>query len=392
MSQSNARHSDAPEQPTLGRVVDVSPPQRNRPGVGYRALLLVAAGIVVIAGLKAATSIIVPVLASAMIAVLCIPAVNRLQSWKLPEWAAVAIVFGLVLVTITGLSLMVGGSVSDFREEVATEGSELDKGLDLRRDELAGLLPESMRAKFVGVTETFDVKTVLGVVGKAAGAVADLLSNTFFVLLTVAFILFEAAGFSRKLAAAFGGGVATMSRYDDVVTSVRDYIRIKAWLSLATGVLAGILCAVLHVRYPVLWAVAAFLLNFVPTIGSMVAAVPPVLLAYVQFGWEGALAVAIGYVVINTVIGNVLEPRMMGRRLGLSSLVVWLSLVFWGWVWGPIGMLLSVPLTMIVKILLEHSDDLRWVAVLLGPAGGGPPEKPLPTTSKPSPRPTTTTP
>jgi len=123
------------------------------------------------------------------------------------------------------------------------------------------------------------------------------------------------------------------------------------------------------VDFPVLWGVVAFALNFVPNVGSIVAAIPPILLAFVQYGWERAVVVAVGYIVINTVIGNVLEPRLMGRKLGLSSLVVWLSLVFWGWVWGPVGMLLSVPLTMLVKLLLERSDDLRWVAVLLGPAG-----------------------
>ena len=123
------------------------------------------------------------------------------------------------------------------------------------------------------------------------------------------------------------------------------------------------------VDYAILWGVLAFGLNFVPNIGSMIAAIPPVLLAVVQLGWNEALWVLVGYTIINTVIGNFVEPKLMGRKLGLSSLVVWLSLVFWGWVWGPIGMLLSVPLTMLVKILLEKWDDLQWIAVLLGPGG-----------------------
>ena len=123
---------------------------------------------------------------------------------------------------------------------------------------------------------------------------------------------------------------------------------------------------VIGVDYPVLWGLLAFLLNYIPTLGSIIAAIPPVLLAMVQFGWTWALVVAMVYLAINICIGSLLEPRLMGRRMGLSTLVVFLSMVFWGWVWGPIGMILSVPLTMLLKILLMHSDDLRWVGVLLG--------------------------
>ena len=100
--------------------------------------------------------------------------------------------------------------------------------------------------------------------------------------------------------------------------------------------------------------------------GAIIAAIPPILLAFVQYGWERSIVVLIGYLVIATIMGNIVEPKVMGKRLGLSSLVVWLSLVFWGWIWGTLGMFLSVPLTMVVKILLENSDDLKWAAVLLG--------------------------
>jgi predicted PurR-regulated permease PerM len=121
----------------------------------------------------------------------------------------------------------------------------------------------------------------------------------------------------------------------------------------------------LGVDFPLLWGLLTFLLNFVPNIGSFIAAAPAVSLAFLQFGVGRAALAAAGYIVLETGIGNVLEPRLMGRGLGLSPLVVFVSLVFWGWVLGPAGMLFSVPLTMIVKIALDTSDDLRWVAVLL---------------------------
>ncbi len=124
--------------------------------------------------------------------------------------------------------------------------------------------------------------------------------------------------------------------------------------------------AIIGVDFPLLWGMLAFLLNYIPTFGSILAAIPPVLLAMVQLGPGHAIAALAVFVMLNVLLGNFVEPYFMGRRLGLSTLVVFLSLVFWGWVWGPVGMLLSVPLTMIVKIMLENTEDLSWIAVLLG--------------------------
>ena len=146
---------------------------------------------------------------------------------------------------------------------------------------------------------------------------------------------------------------------------IQNYLAIKTVVSVATGLLAGVWVWALDIDFPLLWGLIAFLFNYIPNLGSIFAAVGPVLLAIVQFGPGRAISVAAGYVAINLVFGNVVEPLMLGRRLGLSTLVVLLSLVFWGWVWGPMGMLLAVPLTMMVKIALENTEDLRWVAVML---------------------------
>jgi predicted PurR-regulated permease PerM len=119
------------------------------------------------------------------------------------------------------------------------------------------------------------------------------------------------------------------------------------------------------VDFPILWGVCAFLLNFVPNIGSIIAAVPAVLLAFVQLGPLYAGLTALGFVVVNLFVGNVIEPRYMGKGLGLSTLVVFLSLLLWGWVFGPVGMLLSIPLTIIVKLALEANPRMKWLAVMI---------------------------
>jgi predicted PurR-regulated permease PerM len=144
------------------------------------------------------------------------------------------------------------------------------------------------------------------------------------------------------------------------------YLGIKTLVSLATGVCAGLLTWALHVDFPLLWAMFAFLLNYVPTIGSIIAAVPAVLLALIQIGPGAAGATAVGFIAINAVFGNFLEPRLMGYGVGISPLVVFVGLVAWGWIFGPVGMLLSVPLTMTLKMALENDERTKWVAVLLG--------------------------
>ena len=335
-----------------------------------RTLLVAAAAVVVIAGMRAASDVIVPVLASALIAVLFIPAVTFLQRLKVPDWASVPLVFVGVVGLFTLMSIGVGSSVSEFNANLEGYGVALQERFE---QPLAfakkHLEPRGIVVSPDSLLEQFDPKIVLKYFGSVAGVAADTISNTFFILLTVAFILGEAAGFPRKLREAFGGAAVIEGESAAAMKSVREYLRIKTEVSIATGALAMLLTASFGVDFPILWGFVAFALNFIPTVGSIVAGFPPVLLAIVQHGWTTSLWVLLGYATINTVVGNVVEPRMMGRKLGLSNLVVWLSLVFWGWVWGPIGMLLSVPLTMLAKILLEKWDDLRWIAVLLGPGG-----------------------
>ena len=157
-----------------------------------------------------------------------------------------------------------------------------------------------------------------------------------------------------------------MAQIDKLLSSVNQYIAIKTMVSMATGVIIGLVLWAINLDYWVLWGVLAFLLNYIPNIGSIIAALPAVLLALVQLGPAGAGGVAALYVVVNVVMGNAVEPRFLGKGLGLSTLVIFLSLIFWGWLLGTVGMLLSVPLTMIVKIGLESSDSSRWIALLLG--------------------------
>ena len=182
----------------------------------------------------------------------------------------------------------------------------------------------------------------------------------------VVFILLEAGTFEQKLKQAFSRRQNTTEQATQMVRSVQRYMAIKTAMSIATALLISLWLKLFNVPYISLWVLLAFLMNFIPNIGSIAAAIPAVLIAWLGSDMSTACSVGMGYLIVNMAIGNILEPRLMGRGLGLSPLVIFCSMVFWGWVLGPVGMLLSVPLTMTVHIVLNGFDDTRWIATLMG--------------------------
>ena len=327
---------------------------------GIRFLIGAACVVVVIAGLRAAATVVLPFLVAVFLAVVSVPLMRWLEGHRVPRPLAV---LGTVLaaVGVIGLlGLMIGQSVNEFSAAAPRYQTRLqelmDSGVALLDD--IGVPAEEWRALDLLPPDLFDM------VGGALGAIASFASNTFLVLLTAIFIMMEAAGFGAKLRTAFGAD-ANFGQFEQMTRQVQNYLVIKTAISIGTGLVVGLWVGALGLDFALLWGLVAFILNFIPNLGSIIAAVPAVLLALVQFGPARAGVIAVGYVGINLVFGNFVEPMLMGRRLGLSTLVVFVSLVFWGWVWGPIGMLFSVPLTMVVKIALENTKDFRWVAVML---------------------------
>ena len=174
------------------------------------------------------------------------------------------------------------------------------------------------------------------------------------------------SGFAEKIAgrAKEPGKVAVTS--EKFSRNAKRYLVIKTLLSAVAGLVIWFWLLILGVDYPVLWGTLSFLLNYVPTIGAVLAALPVALLALAQLRVESALLTLLGFAVVHIVVGNLIEPKLTGKGLSLSTLVVFLSLVFWGWVLGPIGMILSVPMTSLVKIALESYEETRGFAFMLG--------------------------
>ncbi len=333
-------------------------------------IIIAASLVIVIAGLQAATGIIVPFLISVFIAVISLPLQKWLIARKVPVSLAIFLTLTSDVLVLVGFGFLVGGSVRGFANDVV----EYQKRLDILVESLDQWLhPLGFEISSEGVI-TFLKENVLNIFKNALLRGYSFISNFVLVLLTILFVLFEASGLKSKLERAFGHPTSNTMRLDKIKKDIQQYLLVKTLVSLATGLLVGISLALIGLDFPVLWGLLAFLLNYIPSLGSIIAAVPPVLLALIQFGSGRAIGVAAVFLVINILVGNLLEPHLMGRRLGLSALVVFLSLVFWGWLWGPVGMILSVPLTMIIKIMLENTQDLRWIAVMLGSGKEQPPE------------------
>lgn len=329
-----------------------------------RVLLVLAAFIIVVAGMRAAESLMVTFLLSGFFAIICAPPFMLMQEKGLPAWASLILVvificlIQLVLLTIVTTSV---GAFSDdlplYQErinELTTQVFSLlgSWGVDIPQDKLK---------------DYFDPSAIFKLAVAALGNLGTVLSNSFLIILTVIFMLFEGASLPAKLKRAFGEDSNHMQHIERFLNTVKQYMTIKTAISLATGAMIYIALLLIGIDYPLLWALLAFLFNFVPNIGSIIAAVPTVLLALIQLGPLHAALTASAYIAANMIMGNMVEPRFMGKGLGLSTLVVFLSLVFWGWVFGPVGMLLSVPLTMLLKIAFESSEDTEWLAILMGP-------------------------
>lgn len=337
-----------------------------KPGAGAaaRTLTTLASVVIVAAGLKAAASLLVPIVAAAFVAVVALPVQARLRAWGLSKGLAIGVTLLAALGALAGFTSLLASSLTSFGQSLPEIRREFDGQVSAWASWLEASGWESGAA---GLRDKLDPNVLLDLVaGTTQGILAVLSSFVLIVLLTV-FALVEADDVPEKLRHALKDPSADLDLYRRMAHGVGEYAFWKTALNAVTGGLVALLCWMLGVREPLLWGLVAFLFNFVPTIGSLIVAVPIVLLALAEQGLARAVLVALVYLGVNQAMGSVIEPQLLGRKLGLSPLVVLLSLLLWGWVWGPVGMLLSVPLTMMVRLLLLRSRDGHALGVLLGP-------------------------
>ncbi len=341
---------------------------RPKPAEAYKVMLLLASSVLVFTGLYFARDFFIPVALAFFIAAVSFPITNWLREHKVPRFLSVLLTVLVVFAFLSGIMVVGVLLINDL-----SEGERLqDYGKRIYEVALNGGA-KLEEWQFEGAQE--DIKKLLTAeeigdffkqnITHLLGGVLDMLKSSFIVLILLVFMLSEARMFARRFESIMEAKGPNLQRMLSATRDIQKYLGIKTMISIATGGLAGLLCWAAGVDFPLLWGILAFALNYIPAVGSIIAGIPPVILALLMHDVKHAVAVACGYLIINGFLGNFMEPALLGRRFGMSTVVVVVSVLFWGFIWGPVGMLLAVPLTMMVKVALDNSYELRWLGVAI---------------------------
>ena len=328
------------------------------------ALISFAAVIIIVYGMQAAKVLLVPFLLAVFLALISVRPMLWLQQRRVPSLAAALLIVTAMMLVLAVVGGVVGTSIADFTAALPTYQARLDSIVQGTLNFVAGFLDDDQSLTDVGAL--IDPGWAMAQAANILNALREVLTNTFLILFTMVFILLEASSMGVKVQAAFGRSADSFERPRVFLHNLGRYMGIKTVVSIATGLSASLLTWWIGLDFPLLWGMLAFLFNYVPAIGSIIAAVPAILMALVQLGIGEAGSTAIGFMAINMLFGNAIEPRLMGYGVGISPLIVFTGLVLWGWIFGPVGMLLSVPLTMTLKMALEANERTRWLAILIG--------------------------
>ena len=328
-----------------------------------RVLLALALSGVLLLVLRALSPILVPFLQAAFIGVIASQPLSWMRRRGVPRLPAVLTVILAVTAGLGLITTVIVLSLADMRSRFPVYQARLN---GIIQDIVEPLNRFQVDVPTQGIEQMLDPSALLGFMAQAAQEVGGTIAQGFFVMLLVFFALMEIDRQPAKLRALSSRSKSYLVRFEQFAKEINQYLIIKTWISVATGFTAGMVLVLLGVEHAVLWGVITFALNYIPTVGSVVAAIPPASLALLDQGWLEALLVVGVYIVINVVFANLLEPRFMSEGLGMSPVVILVSLASWGWVFGITGVFLAVPLAMMLRAILESSPDTKWVAVLLG--------------------------
>lgn len=315
--------------------------------------LVVLAGVAMAAALAYTRAVMIPFVLAIFISYLVFPLLDLLTGWlRMPRWLAVIVALMIVLALVTLLALL-----------ITTSTRSLFENADLYRDRLT-----TLAARALSVLDRFDIDLgqerlleglrqfpLLSVLRNTAGTVVGVISKGFLVLL---FVIYMVIG---RRPNRLRRGI-----YAEIDFKIRRYVTIKSTVSAATGILVGVILSLFGLDLALVFGVMAFLLNFIPSIGSIVATLLPIPVALIQFDstWLIIGVIAIPGAV-QLIVGNAIEPLVMGEGLDLHPLTVLLALVFWGLIWGPVGMLLAAPITAVLRIVLSRIELTRPVAEIM---------------------------
>jgi AI-2 transport protein TqsA len=344
-------------------VTITSTPPRSALPRGITVLLGLAASVVVIAGMKATAGIIAPLFLALVLTVVAHPLRKWLDRW-MPSWAASLVCIVVVYLIILVLTLSIVVSAARFATLIPQYTDEMDGKIDSLTTWLKGFGVSEEQIK--QVASSFDLGRLGDFIGSLLSDLLGIVSNLFFILALVLFMAMDGGTYPRQLERARLVRPAVVDAISAFASGTRRYLLVSTVFGLIVAVLDTIALAILDVPAPVLWGLLAFITNYIPNIGFVIGLIPPAILALLDGGPKQMLAVIAVYCLLNVVIQTVIQPKVVGDTVGLSTTLSFVSLIFWTWVIGPLGALLAIPLTLLAKaILIDADPTLRWVRPLI---------------------------
>lgn len=337
--------------------------KNNATAIVSNPIIIFASFIIIIAGLMNAVSIVNALLMGLFISIVCAQPIAWLKSKKVPQTLALIIVLIGVTAVFIFFIEVIGSSLSSFSKNVDVYEENLREmgNVLFARLESRGFSPSMSK-----ITNLIDVSRAMNITANLLSRLGSFMGNALTIFFLTVFLLLELDSIAIKSKVVYRNSKKSYTYFNTIVSNIRHYLTIKTITSLFTGFLVWISLKIIGIDYAIIWALIAFLLNYIPNFGSIIAAIPAILFALIQQGFDGAFWTGIIFLVVNMIIGNIVEPKMMGRGLGLSTYIVFVSLLFWGFVLGTVGMFLSVPLTMALKIVLEQNPTTKNIAIFLG--------------------------
>ncbi len=361
-------------------------PQQTSPSMTiFNIGAAVGLAVLLVVVMQATASILKPFFIAIFLSILVYPAVALLIRFKVPRFVAYFIVFAAIIGIIYVLGVLVSINVSAFAERLPFYEARLtvlaDQAVDLMRH-LMSLdrwgLTKGIDLSVIDPLQYVSLPKITSYIGASIGSVFSIVGEIFVILIFMIFILMEVDRISARVIWAYGEENAPeiLAVADDINTSVMKYLWVKTLINIATGLLTSLVLGVGGIDFFILWGIIAFVLNYIPYLGSVFAVAFPVLMALIQITPLGALVILLCLIAVHFSLGNFIEPKVMGRELNLSPLVVLIALAFWGWLWGFIGMVLAIPITATIKIVMEHIPATRNLARFMSDVLEPPPDEP----------------
>lgn len=321
-----------------------------------------ATSIIIIAGIKTAGEILVILFLAIFISSIFSSLLSFLEKKNISRFFSYIISFLILVFSILLLIYVINISLNDFIKNLPLYEKKFQT-LVLNSigfiEQLGFSLDKTKILEALNLSSFFTFST------KIIGSIGTFLSKFILVIIGVAFILVEKNSFQSKLKIIFKNNHTKLARFNLFSKNLQKYFLVKSFTSFLTGFIITLVLIFFKVDYPILWGVIAALFNFIPVVGSIIASIPAIILSLVNLDLSSTIYIIIFYLIINISISNILEPKLMGRELGLSPLIIFFSLILWGWILGIVGMFLAVPITMTLKIAFDSNTDTKWIGILM---------------------------